>query len=542
MKRTFYVAIFGLLLTGASAQDYSNHAAQTERLNALAKAYPSLATLRSLTKTNGGKDIWMLTIGTGKTETKPAIAVIGGTEGAHLLGTELAIGFAENLLKGSGTDSIQNRLAKTTYYVFPNMSPDAMEQYFARLKFERNGNATDTDDDRDGKQNEDGADDLDGNGKITLMRIESLVGDYKLHPDDARVMIKADAAKGEKGKYVLLPEGMDNDKDRNLNEDGEGGIAFNKNLTYRHNTFGAGSGDFPASEKETRALLDVLFDAFNVYAVISFGSNNNLSNPIPFNAIAARERILAGYLEPDAKVNGIVSDLYNKVTGTKEAPRTSPAGGDVLSWGYFHYARYSFSTPGWWVPKAKPDTSKKEKAFSVEDPAANYLRWSQQQGITNNFTEWKVIQHPDYPNQKVEVGGLDPFVLINPPYKMVADIVKKHTEFLVKLADLQPEIEITNLKTEKLGNGLTRVSLDVINKGGLATHSKLAERSYFLKKLKVSVKTEKQEVVGGRKIVLVNSLEASGSQSFSWLIKGNGKISVEVGCPTATTKSVDITL
>jgi hypothetical protein len=231
------------------------------------------------------------------------------------------------------------------------------------------------------------------------------------------------------------------------------------------------------------------------------------------------------------------------VTGLKDAPKISPGGGDVLSWGYYHYTRYSFSTPGWWVPKAKPDTVKKEKPFSVEDAGANYLRWSQQQGITNTFTEWKQVQHPDYPNQKVEVGGLDPFVLINPPYKLVGDLVKKHTDFLVKLADQQPVLDVVNLKTESLGNGLTRVSLDLINKGGLSTHSKLGERSYFLKKLKVTVKTgDKQEVVGGRKITLLNSLDASGSQSFNWLIKGTGKLSIEAGCPTAGVKNVEVTL
>lgn len=542
MRRTLFTTVLLCIAAAVSAQEYSNFAGQTSRLEALSKSYPDLAKLTSLGKTNGGKDIWLLTIGTGKTETKPAIAVVGGTEGSHLLGTELAIGFAENLLKGSNTDSIKNRLSKTTYYVFPNMSPDAMEQYFAKLKYERNGNATETDDDRDGKLNEDGFDDLDGNGKITMMRIESPIGEYKINPDDARTLVKADASKGEKGKYILLSEGFDNDKDGTLNEDGEGGIALNKNFTYRHNTFAAGAGDFPAGEKETRALLDFLYDAFNVYAVVSFGSNNNLSAPVSYNPIAARERILAGYLEPDAKVNGMVSELYNKVTGTKDAPRNSSAGGDILSWGYFHYARYSFSTPGWWVPKAKPDTAKKEKAFTTEDAAANYLRWAQQQGISNTFTDWKEVKHPDYPNTKVEVGGLDPFVLINPPYKMVGDIVKKHADFLLKLANQQADIEIVNLKTEKLGNGLTRVSLDVINKGGLSTHSKLGERSYFLKKVKVAVNTDKQQVVGGKKINLLNSLEAASSQSFSWLIRGTGKISIEVGCPTAGVKNVDVTL
>jgi len=525
------------------AQDYSNAAEQANRLNAIAKAYPQLTTLKSLTKTNGGKDIWLLTIGTGKTEAKPAIAVIGGVEGNHLLGTEMAIGFAEQLLKGSASDSIRALLNRTTYYVFPNMSPDAMEQYFSKIRSERTGNATGTDDDRDGKQNEDGWDDLDANGKITFLRVESVTGDYKLHPDDARVLIKADMGKGEKGKYKLLTEGIDNDKDGLFNEDGEGGIAFNKNLTYNHKTFAAGAGEFPASEKETRAMLDFLYDAFNVYAVVSFGTNNNLSTPIAYNPAAANQRIVAGLLEPDAKVNGMVSELYNKVTGSKDAPRTNVTGGDVLSWGYFHFGRYSFSTPGWWVPKAKPDTAKKEKAFTVEDPAANYLRWATQQGIANTFTEWKAIQHPDFPGQKVEVGGIDPYVMNNPPYKMADAVVKKNTEFLVKLASYQPEIDIINLKTEKLANGLTRISLDVVNKGNLSTHSKLGERNYFLKKVKVALQTAaKQDVIGGKKIHLLNSIEANGSNSFSWVVKGTGKLTVEAGCPTAGTKTIEINL
>nr|WP_294995973.1 M14 family metallopeptidase [uncultured Sediminibacterium sp.] len=543
MRKLMITTLLCWVAASISAQDYSNAAEQANRLNVLSKAYPQLTSLKSLTKTNGGKDIWLLTIGTGKTETKPAIAVIGGVEGNHLLGTELAIGFAEQLLKGSGSDSIKALLNRTTYYVFPNMSPDAMEQYFSKLKADRTGNATVTDDDRDGKTNEDGWDDLDGNGKITFLRVESVTGDYKLHPDDARVLVKADISKGEKGKYKLLPEGIDNDKDGLFNEDGEGGIAFNKNLTYQHKTFATGAGEFPASEKETRAMLDFLYDAFNVYAVVSFGSNNNLSTPINYNPGAANQRIVAGLLEPDAKVNGMVSEMYNKVTGTKDAPKNNVTGGDVLSWGYFHFGRYSFSTPGWWVPKTKPDTTKKEKAFTIEDPTANYLRWASQQGITNTFTEWKTIQHPDYPGQKVEVGGVDPYVLNNPPYKMVDAVVKTHTAFLVKLAGYQPEIDVINLKTEKLANGLTRISLDVVNKGNLSTHTKLGERNYFLKKVKVAIQTnDKQEIIGGRKIQLLSSLDPNESNSFSWVVKGTGKITVEAGCPTAGTKTIEINL
>ncbi|WP_410971039.1 M14 family zinc carboxypeptidase, partial [Salmonella sp. SAL04269] len=85
--------------------NYSNYAQQTARIQALAKNYPQLVKVRSLTKTNSGKDIWQITLGSGNADTKPAIVVVGGVEGPYILGTELAIGFAENLLQSS--DSVK---------------------------------------------------------------------------------------------------------------------------------------------------------------------------------------------------------------------------------------------------------------------------------------------------------------------------------------------------------------------------------------------------------------------------------------------------
>jgi hypothetical protein len=534
-----------ILLPGIlQAQDgYSNFSGQTARINALAKSYPQLAKVRSLTKTAGGKDIWQITIGTGNTESKPAIVVAGGVEGNYLVGTELAIGFAESLLQASNNDSIKALLQKTTFYIFPNMSPDATEQWFGPLKYERQGNASATDDDRDGKTNEDGFDDIDGNGKITMMRIESPVGDHKTHPDDPRVLVKADLNKGEKGKYIVISEGIDNDKDGSFNEDGEGGIAFNKNLTYKHPTFSAGAGDFAASEIETRALLDYLFEQFNVYAVVSFGSNNNLSHPFVYNATTANQPLKASWLQQDVKVDSMVSDLYNKTVSMKDAPKTTASGGDFLSWAYYHYGRYSFSTPGWWVPKTKPDSTKGEKAFTVEDPVANYFRWAAHDSIAVSFTEWKAIQHPDFPGQKVEVGGLDPFALNNPPYKLIPGLVKKHTDFLVKLAGYQPELDIVNLKTENAGGALTRITVDIINKGALASHSKLGEKSYWVKRINVKLNTSgNQSVISGKKIQVLNALEGYGSQQLSWLVKGSGKLSIEAGSPTTGSKSVEVSL
>jgi hypothetical protein len=541
--RKFYFPFLLLLCMAfySQAQDYSNYSSLGNRAQQLVKSYPSLVKITSLTKTDGGKDIWMLTIGTGNTAQKPAIAVVGGVEGAHLLGVELAIGFAEELLAQSGIDSIKNLLNKQTFYVFPNMSPDATEQYFAKLKYARSGNAKPTDDDRDGKTNEDGFEDLNGDGKITMLRVEDATGEWILSSDDPRVLIKADLTKGQKGKYLLLTEGIDNDKDGKFNEDGEGGVAFNKNMSYNYPNFEPGSGEHMVSEKENRALLDFLFDAFNVYAVVSFGPYNNLANPVSFNKAGVSKRIISSWYQEDVNTNEMISKTYNKLVKGKNAPKTNGTPGNFAEWAYYHYGRLSLSTPGWWVPQTKPDTAKKQKAFTENNDDANYLRWAEQQKMSNTFTDWTAIKHPDFPDKKVEIGGVDPFALINPPYQMVPALVKEHATFIATLATMAPEIDLVNLKTEKLDGGLTRITVDVVNKGAIPTQTKVGEKSNWLKNIQVNLVSNGQ-VLAGKANQTIGAIGGYGSQTLTWLVKASGKVTITVQSPQNGTKSLDINL
>jgi hypothetical protein len=76
------------------------------------------------------------------------------------------------------------------------------------------------------------------------MRIEDPTGAYIISKEDPRVMVKADPSKGEVGKYILLSEGIDNDKDGVFNEDGVGGVNIDKNGTYDYPFFTQGSGEY----------------------------------------------------------------------------------------------------------------------------------------------------------------------------------------------------------------------------------------------------------------------------------------------------------
>ncbi len=504
-----------------SAQtDYSSHSKLSQKLKNLHSNYSNLSKLEVLTTTVGGHKIWALTLSKGNAKNKPAIAIVSGVDGKHILGPEMAVNIAEDILKNHA-DVLEN----TAFYIFPNMSPNATENYFSSLKHYKNGNARKTDDDRDGAINEDPFEDLNKDGLITLMRIEDPTGDYILNKEDNRIVLPADKNKGEIGSYKVLTEGIDNDLDGQFNEDGNGGIQFNKNFSYKYPYFKPGAGEHAVSEKENRALLTFLYEKWNIFSIITLGLENNLSTPLKYNAGNAKKRVLTSILKEDAALNKFLSSKYNKIVDTKGAPKNTGKGGDFFQWSYFHFGKLALSTPGWWVPQVKDSTKKASKNKYV-----NYLRWAKKENIKNAFVDWKEIKHPNFPNQKVEVGGITPYKMYNPPFKLVKDISKKHTEFIIELTKIQPNVQLQNIKAESVSKGFTRITVDVHNAGLLPTHTQVGKKSRWLRKIKVALKLNKnQTIITGKKIILVTNIDGDSSQQFTWLIKGKGSIGIEAG-------------
>ncbi|MEP1151699.1 MAG: M14 family metallopeptidase [Balneola sp.] len=509
--------------------NYRSYSEITSSMKALNNAHKNVTDLKSVAKTSSGKDIWVLTIGSGDVKNHPGIAVIGGAKGSHILGSELTLKFAEQLLATANTEETKALLASTTFYVFPQVNPDASAQYFADLKYERDGNATSTDADRDGFTDEDGFEDLNGDGFITMMRVENKTGNWTVHKDDARVMVKSDIAGGNKGAYMLLTEGRDNDKDGDFNEDGEGGVNINQNFTFDFPYFKPGSSENPASENETRGVLDFLFEeARNTFAVISFGPENNLSTPLKYNRGAASKRVVSGWLSDDIDVNKMVSDIYNETISLGKAPSGDPQQGDLLQWAYYHYGRYSFSTPGWWTPEVNDEDGKAKK---FDNDHAKYLGWADSEN-QNSFVNWTEVDHPDFPNSKVEVGGLKPFALTTPPYSMVSDLAQSHTDFILKIAEMKPSVELANFKVESAGKNLTRITVDVYNGGSFPTASELGQRNNWVRRVITQIKLgNNMNLVSGDVQSFERSIPADGWVTKTWLIQGSGKVTVRAGSP-----------
>ena len=232
------------------------------------------ATMRSIGTSREGRDIWLVEVanpsGIPITE-RPGLLVVGNLEGDHVVGSQLALETIRYLLTSGEAD-----LDGQVFYFVPRVNPDGAEAMFAGVRSDRRRNALPFDDDNDGRVDEDGPEDLNGDGVITVMRAPDASGSYMQDPDNPRLLKEVDAAEGETGAYTLYWEGRDSDGDGFLNEDGAGGVDLNRNFQHVYPYWESDAGPYMVSEPESRALLDFMIANRHIGAILTYGHSDNL--------------------------------------------------------------------------------------------------------------------------------------------------------------------------------------------------------------------------------------------------------------------------
>ncbi len=505
-------------ITSNLSAQYGNNSQLMARIRDLDQK-EGMVNANVISKTKGGKDIMVVTVGKGNPELQPGIAIVGGVSGSSLASVEIVMQVMEKLIRKD-----PSILSEITFYFFPDMTPDASEECFAPVVYEREENAGPYDDDRDGIVDEDGYDDLNQDGLITLMRIKDPdKGEYRIHPDNPAVMVKADIAKNQKGEYRVMSEGMDNDQDGKINEDLPGGVIFNKNFSYHYPYFEHGAGENPFSEAESLELARFLFDHWNIYTVVSIGPENNLSEYSDLKSNLIDQQVPSAVHEKDKPYFESIVTLYKSMVHLSDSAAVGPSGGDLLSWAYFHYNRFAFSTPAWNVSRDKNN---------LGSTTFDYLKWASEHGLQDQTIPWQKIKHPDFPDKEVETGGLKPYLLNNPPKAALDSVSDQHLDFLLSLATMHPALTFSDIKVTKKSGDLYLIEAELTNNGKCPTMTALAKDSKWVKKIRLDILTSKtQQVNGGRKVFLFDRIIPGESVKASWLITGQGKVVLKAGAP-----------
>lgn len=288
LRKIFLVLGLGLVLTTATAGlDKDKYHSPQEVLSLLKSwnaQYPQLTKVIPIGKSVEGQDLAVLRIAhvpdPGQdSDKRPAVFIAANLEGVHLPGTEAALQIAEKLLTQYGSEEQITQLLDTrTVYVAPLLNPDVAQLCFAGVRHERRTNALPMDEDMDALVDEDGPDDLNGDGLITQMRVKDPEGTWIPDPQEPRLLRRADSKKGEKGLYKVYTEGLDNDGDGAYNEDPPGGIELNRNYPHDFEYNLKPAGLWPVSAQENVALMDFLINHKNIALVLSFSTENTILN------------------------------------------------------------------------------------------------------------------------------------------------------------------------------------------------------------------------------------------------------------------------
>ncbi len=459
---------------------FYRYAELTEILRGLTSRKPALFALESIGKSYEGRDIWVVSAtnrATGSASDKPALWIDGNIHAGELTASTACLHYLDHLEKGYGTDADVTRLLDTrVVYACPRMNPDGAEWALAdRPKFIRSSTRPYPfdEDPVDGMDVED----VDGDGRVLMMRIPDPHGAYKSHPSEPRLMTARDPAESGGEYWRVIPEGTLRAYDgveMRVNRDKEG-LDLNRNFPsgWRQEFQQLGAGPYPTSEPEVRAVVDFITRHPNIGAGVSFHTHSGVILR-PFSS------------EPDENMPAEDLWLY-KLFGKKSTeltgypnisifhdfkyhPKQVITGG--FDWIYEHLGQF-FWTVEIWAPVKEAGV--KEYHFIDwyrEHPAEDDLKlieWSDRELGGEGYVDWYPFEHPQL--GRVELGGWNKLATFrNPPAKYREREVKRFPPWLTWQALTLPRLEPLRTDVTRLGPDTWKIRFAVQNSGYLPSY------------------------------------------------------------------------
>jgi len=568
-------ALFSPPSVGAQSAAYLDFDGLTGALRSIVNG-SDLASMRSLGTSHQGREIWLVEIADRSgppLEQRPGVLVVGNLSGDHLVGSSLAL---ETLRFLVGADASEADLTEHVIYVVPRLNPDGAEAMFNGPRDGNRLSAIEFDADNDGRMNEDGPEDLNGDGLITVMRVLDPLGAYMVDPDEPRLMKEADATQGETGTHTLYWEGIDNDGDGFINEDGFGGVDLDRHFQHEYPYWERDAGYNMVGQPEARALMDFVIATRNIAAIVTFGHTDNLVTPpgsgggltdatelelngfadasndeifsqgllgTPFqpgspqlrgaqpgsdNDPSSGQRPVTTVNDADIEYFETVSEAYKEITGIEEVAINKTAAGAFFQYGYYHFGVPSFSTQGWALPSAEEEEEEEEEEETGSDSSDARILSGFDGAGEDVFVPWSTHEHPDF--GEVEIGGFRPYMVTNPNASLLPELGAVHGEFVARLSSMLPRVRITSTEVEAHGGGVFTVTAHVQNTGYFPSALQHGVRSRSVDPVSVQIQIDPGDILtGAAKTHMIQRLEGSGAtQAVSWVIQGRDGASVEI--------------
>jgi murein tripeptide amidase MpaA len=461
---------------------YYRYDALTRLLHAYAEEYPHLVRIQSIGKSYEGRDIWLLTItnfATGADNEKPALWVDGNIHASEVSPSTACLYLIHRLVHEYGTHPAITRCLDTrVFYICPRVNPDGAEWALAdKPKIIRSST-------RPYPYEEDPigglvTEDIDGDGRMLMMRIPDPNGPWKKHPQEPRLMVRREPDEVGGDYYRLLPEGrFDEPFDPAILtlQPKKEGLDLNRNFPayWRQEHEQPGAGPYPTSEPEVRAIVDFIVKHPNITGGITFHTwggvllrpySHQSDEAFPAEDLWTYQKIGAKGTEITGYPN--ISVFHDFKYHPKEY-----ISGVFDDWLYDHLGIFAW-TVEIWSPQRQAGISDYKfidwyREHPVEDDL-KLLRWSDEVLGGKGYVDWYTFDHPQL--GKVELGGWDVmYAWRNPPPPFLEKEVALFPDWLVWHLLISPKLELYEAKATPLGEGLYQVRLVVQNSGWLPTY------------------------------------------------------------------------
>jgi murein tripeptide amidase MpaA len=464
--------------------EFYRHAELTQLLRDYAQARPDLVSLRSIGKSFEGRDIWLATltnVHTGADTDKPALWADGNIHAAELTASTACLYWLHFLVTNHGADGDTGRrvtdlLDTRAVYIVPRLNPDGAELALAdRPRHIRSSTRPYPFDEPqvDGLTVED----VDGDGRVLMMRIADPHGGWKPHPAEPRLLVPREPGDFGGEYYRVMPEGLLKNFDGltiKVNPNPEG-LDLNRNFPayWRQEFEQPGAGPYPTSEPEVRAMVDFIAGHPNIGAAISFHTHSGVILR-PMGTQSDDDMT-----PEDLWIYKRLSELGTKHTGYpaistyhdfKYHPKEVVTG--TQDWIYEHLGAL-FWTVELWAPNREAGITDYDWIHWYRDHGPDddlkLLKWSDEQCAGRAHVDWYAFLHPQL--GAVELGGWDKMnYWRNPPPHLREREVQRFPAWLLQLGLSLPKLEVLRTEVRALGEDTWRVRFAVANAGYLPAY------------------------------------------------------------------------
>ncbi len=450
--------------------------------NDLVAAYPNLLSLQEIGRSSLNRPLIVITLNnpaTGADTSKPAMWIDGNIHGNEIQSTETVMYSVDYLCRAYGkVPALTQLVDRCAFYFLPSVNPDGRANWFNQQNSPHSSRTgmQPTDDDRDGVCDDDGPDDLDGDGSIGQMWRKDPQGSHRRNARDPRILervsteLRPDGTM-EYGEWSMAgSEGIDNDGDGRVNEDGPGGYDMNRNwpADWQPEHVQNGAGDFPLCFPETKAVAQWILKHPNIAAGQSYHNAGGMILRGPGANYLEGEYVGADRATYDsiANVGAEMLPFYRSMVIYQDLYTVH---GGFVNWLAESLGVITFTNELW---------SDKRIMQNGSDPSPEQMtRWRDRLLFGQTTTDWKELQHPEYGT--VLIGGGNKWSSRIPPPFMLEEEAHRNFAFTAFHAEQMPLLRFQSILIKPMSDGLWMITIEIANDRRIPTRTLRAEKKHI---------------------------------------------------------------